>query len=137
MSPYLTVMWTIRPTLCSSVLECDLKLCKSLDDYKKNIDNCREPNEAVHRKDVIWWSYIPFTGIGNFYSYNKLHGGFELVEGLVLLFTMYCSCCYCCIDDLRKDANHPSLHYEAASSCIRTYSSYSSKSGVDLFQWSI
>ena len=59
-------MWTIRTALCSSVLECDLKLCNSRDDYKQNTDNCRQPDEAVHRKDVIWWSHVPFTGFVNF-----------------------------------------------------------------------
>ena len=61
-------MWIIRPALCSNVLECDLTLCKSLDDYIKSTDYCREPDEAVHREDIIWWSYVPFTGIANFYS---------------------------------------------------------------------
>ena len=36
---YLIVMWIIRPALCSNVLECDLTLCKILDDYIKNTDN--------------------------------------------------------------------------------------------------
>ena len=113
-------MWIIRPALCSNVLECDLKLCKSLDDYIKNTDNCRDPDEAVHREDIIWWSYVPFTGIANFYSSNKFYGGFELVEGLVLLFTLCCSCCYCCNDDARNDPNHGILGYQAASSLILT-----------------
>ena len=117
---YYIVMWIIRPALCSNVLECDLKLCKSLDDYVKNTDNCRDPDEAVNREDIIWWSYVPFTGIANFYSYNKFYGGFELMEGLVLLFTMCCSCCYGCIDDARNDPNHGILGYQAASSLILT-----------------
>ena len=113
-------MWTIRPALCSSVLECDLQRCKSLDDYRRNTGNCREPDGAVNREDIIWWSYIPFTGIGNFYSYNTFYGGFELVEGLLFVFTIFCCCCYCCIDDLRNDPDHGLLCIEAASSLILT-----------------
>ena len=113
-------MWTITPALCSSVLECDLKLCNSRDDYIKNTDNCRQPDEAVHRNDVIWWSYIPFNGIRNFYSYNKCYRGFELVEGLVFLYAIFSSCCYCCVDHLKKDPSSVPLCHLAFSSIILT-----------------
>ena len=113
-------MWTIRPALCSSVLECDLKLCNSLDDYIKNTNDCRQLDEAVHKNDVTWWSYIPFTGIGNFNSYNKLYGGFELVEGLVFLYAIFGSCCYCCVDHLRNNPSSLLLGHLAFSSKILT-----------------
>ena len=62
---------------------------------------------------------IPLTGICNFYSGNNFDGVFELVEGLIALFSICCGCIYCC-DEIqhRNDDTHPLLVCELACSLL-------------------
>ena len=44
--------------------DCDLKSCKNVDDYIKNLDDCRG-TAAVYRYFTVRLSMIPLTGFGN------------------------------------------------------------------------
>ena len=107
------VMWSFKIVLCNK--DCDLKSCKNVDDYITNLDDCRG-TAAVYRYFSIGLGMIPLTGICNFYSGNNFDGVFELVEGLVALFSIWCGCIYCC-DEIqhRNDNTHPLLVCELAS----------------------
>ena len=83
--------------------DCDLKSCRSVGDYIKNLDDCRG-TAAVYRYFTVGLSMIPLTGISNFYSGNSFDGAFELVEGLVAI---WCGCIYCCDEFQRRDDSSP------------------------------
>ena len=93
-------MWSFEIVLGNK--DCDLKSCRSVDDYIKNLDNCRG-TAAVYRYFAVGLSVIPLTGISNFYSGNIFDGAFELVEGLVALISICCCCVYCFNEDQCDD----------------------------------
>ena len=98
-------MWSFKTVLCNK--DCDLKLCKNVDDYIKNFDDCRG-TAAVNRIITIGLSMIPLTGISNFYCGNIFDGVFELAEGLIALLSICCGCIYCCDE----------IQYRNDDSCI-------------------
>ena len=102
-------MWNFKIVLCNK--DCDLKSCRSVDDYINNLDNCRG-TAPVYRHTTIALSKIPLTGISNFYSGNTFDGVFELVEGLVALFSICCcTCClYCCEGFQHRHDDNPVLY---------------------------
>ena len=71
--------------LCNK--DCDLKSCRSVDDYIKNLGNCRE-TAAAYRYLTVGLSMIPLTGISNFYRRNSFDALFELAKGLVTLISI-------------------------------------------------
>ena len=93
-------MWSFK-IVCSK--ECDLKSCKSLDDFIKNLDDCRG-NAAVKKYIAVVLSVIPLTGLGNFYSGNKFDGIFELAEGIIVLISICCCCIHCRCDENGDDS---------------------------------
>ena len=92
-------MWNFKSVVCTK--ECDLKSCKNLNDYIRNLDECRG-TAVVYRYIAVGLSFIPFTGISNFYSGNDFSAVFELAEG-ILLILLCCFCWCCCNDDLSDD----------------------------------
>ena len=103
------VMWSFKIVVCNN--DCDLKSCKNVDDYIKNLDECRG-TAAVYRYTTAALSFIPLTGIGNFYSARKFDAVFEIIEGIIAFLTVCCCCAYCC-DDLRgRDDDNPLLGFE-------------------------
>ena len=103
-------MWSFKSVLCTK--ECDLKSCKDLSDYIQNVDKCRG-TAAVHRYTTKLLSFIPFTGISNFYSGNKFSAVFEVIEGVTVVFLIFCCCCCCCSDTL---SDHEKQHLLAFGS---------------------
>lgn len=83
-------------------------LCRSVGHYIKNLDDCRGI-AAVYRSTTVALSLIPLTGIGNFYSGNSFDGNFELAEGLIALFSLWCGCVYCCNEFQRRHDDNPLL----------------------------
>ena len=63
---------------------------------------------AVYRYAAIELSFIPFTGISNFYSGNNFSAVFEVIEGVVVLI-LICSCCCCYHDHSISDDEKESL----------------------------
>ena len=78
-------MWSFKIVFGNK--DCDLKSCKSVDDYINNLDDYRG-TAAVYRYFTVGLSMIPLTGISNFYSGNSFNGVFELAEGLIALFSI-------------------------------------------------
>ena len=84
------VMWSFKIVLCNK--DCDLKLCKDVSDYIKNADDCRGTAAVVYRFTTQALSMIPLTGINNFYSGNYFNAVFEVLEGVIVLFSLR-QCC--------------------------------------------
>ena len=93
--------------------ECDLKLCKDVSEYIKNTDGCRG-TAGVYKNITIGLSFIPLTGISNFYRGNHFDGIFEIIEGLIALFGI--CCCWCYYSDTARhnhyNDDHPLLFWE-------------------------
>ena len=101
-------MWSFKIVLCNK--ECDLKLCKDVNDYIKNADDCRGTAAAVYRSTTQALSIIPLSGINKIYSGNYFDAVFEVLEGVIALISIfYCCCCCCNFDDVCKDDDHPLL----------------------------
>ena len=73
-------MWSFKVVLCNK--DCDLKSCRSVDDYIKNLDSCRG-TAAVYRYTTVALSMIPLTGISNFYSGNTFDAVFKLANSTI------------------------------------------------------
>ena len=98
-------MWSFKSALCAK--DCDLKACKDVSDYIKNLDECRG-TAGVYRYISIGLSFIPFTGISNFYSGNDFSAVFELAEGVIALI-LICFCYRICCDDYLSDEDETIL----------------------------
>ena len=102
-------MWSFKIVVSNN--DCDLKSCKNVDDYIKNLDECRG-TAAVYRYTTAALSVIPLTGIGNFYSGRKFDAVFEIIEGIIALLVTCCCCCAYCLDNLHHhndDDDNPLL----------------------------
>ena len=92
----IVVMWSFKSVLGTK--ECDLKACKDVSDYIKNLDECRG-TAGLYRYMAVGLSFIPLTGISNFYSGDDFSAVFELAEGIMALILICCFSWCCCIDD--------------------------------------
>lgn len=99
----------------SNSKDCDLKLCKDVNEYINNFDECRG-TAGVYRYLTVGLSVIPLTGIGNVYSGNTFDAVFELLEGMVALVAI-CAFCGYCADDMPNDC-HPALVCESICSFL-------------------
>ena len=110
-------MWSFKIVLCNK--DCDLKLCKDVNDYIKNADDCRGTAAVSYRSTTIILSMIPLSGINKLYSGNYFDAVFEGLEGVIALISI-CKCYCCCryLDDVRKDDNHPLLACRACRSFL-------------------
>jgi len=80
-------MCNFKIVLCNK--DCDLKLYKDVNDYIKNVDDCRGKAAVSYRLTTIILSMIPLSGISKIYSRNYFDAVFEGLEGGITLFSIF------------------------------------------------
>ena len=59
-------------------------LCKTWNEYFENFHDCRTTG-AVDRLTTFLLSFVPFTGLNNFYRRDPVTGFYELMNGIMMI----------------------------------------------------